>query len=205
MSASLPSVHIFQIFYSQETRAQLDPGFIPLDNSENPRPDWREYWPIRRYLLEQRIAEGEYYGFLSPIFKSKTQLSAATVREFLDAQGGEPDVVLFSPFFDQIAFFLNPWEQGVCVHPDARLAFQSSLELIAPGVAIDDLVCSSQESVYCNYFIAKGAFWKRWLEACERIFECAEQAATALGRALNASIDLCVNRDSSDLFESVCP
>ena len=40
-------IYAYQIYYSEQTRDALDPGFLPLDNLANPRPDWREYWPIR--------------------------------------------------------------------------------------------------------------------------------------------------------------
>ena len=43
-------VHAFQIFYNDATRAAVDPAFQPLDNSANERPDWYEYWPIRRFF-----------------------------------------------------------------------------------------------------------------------------------------------------------
>mgnify|MGYP006906278595 CR=1 FL=1 len=41
---------IFQICYSPEIRAQLDPGFDVTGDEKNPRPDWFEYWHIRQFL-----------------------------------------------------------------------------------------------------------------------------------------------------------
>jgi len=55
MNRSAPRTHIFQIYYSNATREALDPGFVPLDNIRNERPDWREYWPIRRHLLNNSL------------------------------------------------------------------------------------------------------------------------------------------------------
>ena len=43
-------IFIYQIYYSKETRSKLDPGFIPLDNTENQRPDWREFWCIKSFF-----------------------------------------------------------------------------------------------------------------------------------------------------------
>ena len=39
-----------------------------LDNLRNERPDWREYWPIRRFLLEGTPDPDAFYGFFSPRF-----------------------------------------------------------------------------------------------------------------------------------------
>lgn len=165
----------------------LDPGFEPLDNSRNERPDWREYWPIRRFLLENSLIAGDYYGFLSPAFGRKTGLSAAAVLAFIKAQGGSADVLLFSPFYDQIAFFLNQWEQGAMTHRDATV-FERSLELVAPDFKIHRTVSSSKDSVFCNYFIAKAEFWHEWFTRCERIFECAERGGSELADALRKSV-----------------
>ncbi|HKN08096.1 MAG TPA: hypothetical protein VJ376_01215 [Pseudomonadota bacterium] len=189
MDFPAPRIHIFQIYYSAATRESLDPGFVPLDNVKNERPDWREYWPIRNFLLSNPPISGEYYGFLSPAFGVKTRLSSSAVIDFVRAQDGKADVVLFSPFFDQIAFFLNQWEQGVMAHRTSSFAFEQSLALIAPEFRMLDTVGCSRDSVYCNYFVAKGEFWTEWLERCERIFDCAERASTPLGHALSAGIE----------------
>jgi hypothetical protein len=182
------TANIFQIYYSNATKSVLDPGFLPLDNSSNERPDWREYWPIRRYLLENSLVDGDYYGFLSPAFKEKTGLTAAAVVDFVERGGGEPEVVLFSPFYDLIAFFLNQWEQGGMTHSNQPL-FERSLELVAPDFNMYDTASTALNSVFCNYFVAKPAFWRAWLERCERVFSCAELADTALGQALSEGID----------------
>ena len=165
----------------------LDPGFEPLDNSKNARPDWREYWPIRHFLLENRLIAGDYYGFLSPAFGRKTGLSSAAVREFARSQGGTADVLLFSPFYDQVAFFLNQWEQGAMTHRGATV-FERSLPLVAPGFDIFRTVSSSRDSVFCNYFLARAEFWREWLACAERIFECAEQGGSELAEALRKSV-----------------
>jgi len=189
MRSANPGVQIFQIYYSEATRAALDPGFLPLDNLANERPDWREYWPIREFLRRRPPAAEDYYGFLSPRFQAKTTLSAKVVREFVSGQAAASDIILFSPFYDQLAFFLNPWEQALMVHRNARQVFEQALALIAPAYDIIGTVATSLDSVFCNYFVARGKFWLAWLERCERIFDCAERADTPLGRALSSDAD----------------
>jgi hypothetical protein len=189
MNSPQPGLHIFQIYYSAQTRALLDESYTPLDNMSNERPDWREYWPIRNYLLNNPPVAADYYGFLSPAFRAKTGLSSETVHDFLSAHLGKADVVLFSPFFDQIAFFLNQCEQGVGAHKTSASAFEQSLASIAPGFRMNETVGCSRNTVFCNYFIATGAFWSEWLGRCELIFECAERGDTPLGRALAGPID----------------
>ena len=180
----MPEASIHQIYYSEQTRAELDPGFLPLDNSANERPDWREYWPIRRFLLGAQLEPERYYGFLSPKFRQKTTLTAAAVHDFIRQRDGAADVLTFSPFFDQMAFPLNIVELAIVDH-DCRDTFAQCADLIAPQFQIERSVMSSLDTVYCNYFVAKPRFWARWLGKCELIFDIAEEGLTPLGQALN--------------------
>jgi hypothetical protein len=188
----MSAINIFQIYYSAATRAMLDPGFIPLDNSANERPDWREYWPIRNYLRANPPVPHDYYGFLSPAFGSKTRLGSKTVLDFVRAHQGDADVILFSPYFDQGAFFLNQWEQGAMIHPAAAATFEAALALVAPGFGIRSTATTSRNTVFCNYFVARGDFFRAWLERCERLFESAERADSDLGRGLSQEAEYVV-------------
>jgi hypothetical protein len=178
--------HIYQIFYSPETHANLDPGFIPLDNTGQ-RPDWYEYWPIRNFLQNETLDENTRYGFLSPKFSLKTGLQSGQVMSFLGGVPSDVDVVTFSPFLDHTALFLNVFEQMGHFHPECDELTDTILKLLAPGVQKNSLVMSSANTIFCNYFVAKPAFWRRWLEKCEIIFSITENPDDTLGKALNAS------------------
>lgn len=177
---------IFQIFYNDQTKKDNDPGFLPLDNLENSRPDWSEYWPIRNYLLSSELAPDAYHGFLSPKFRQKTGLESAAVHEFLNTC--DQDVVTFSPFFDQSAFPLNIFEQAVANHPGIHEALTGGIGHIDPGANLQGLVMSSRETIFCNYFAAKPAFWKAWLAQCEKLFAVCEENASHLAAQLNAPV-----------------
>lgn len=183
----MSEILIHQICYSSQTRDGMERGFVGLDNLENKRPDWREYWPIRKYLLGASLDDGTYYGFFSPKFRAKTGLGADDVIGFINRQESRPDVVLFSPFFDQIAFPINIFEQGAMQHPDTLDTFRECALLAEPSTDFNALVMDSTNTVFCNFFVAKPAFWKAWLENCERIFEVAERAQGELARRLNES------------------
>jgi hypothetical protein len=186
----MKQAHIFQIYYSEQTRRILDPGFIPLDNLSNERPDWREYWPIRRYLGNETLREGEYYGFLSPRFKEKTGLTSQDVHGFIE---DGYDLISFSPFFDQMAFFFNVFEQGESGHSGLASLSQRVLEDL--GVQLEaseatpqlrQLLMDSRHVIFSNYFVATPKFWRAWFEITEKIFHMAESRAGPLAQALNA-------------------
>ncbi|WP_431821059.1 hypothetical protein [Burkholderia sp. F1] len=182
---------VHQIYDSPETRAVLDPGFIALDNTGQ-RPEWPEYWPIRRFLTENTLDPEARYGYLSPAFHQKTSLTADQVHQFLATTSDDVDVVTFSPCFSSGALFKNMFEQAEYCSPGIAPVFEGAIELIAPGAdgkaVLDNLVMSSAETVYCNYFVAKPRFWQSWLNVCEAIFTAAEAGNSALARLLNAPV-----------------
>lgn len=179
-------MHIFQILNHYTSRAELDPGFGVLDNSANERPDWFEYWPIRRYLLSEELDEAAFYGFLSPKFRQKTSLSSAAVRDFILAADSATDVVLFSPSIHNSAYYLNVFEHGDAEHPGLKEVAGRLLERLELPGNLDSLVSDSRNTVHSNYFIAKPRFWRAWLGINEKMFDIAEAPADSLGAALRA-------------------
>ncbi|NIF15877.1 methyltransferase domain-containing protein [Pantoea sp. Cy-639] len=189
--------HIHQIFYSEETRAMLEPGYTPLDNVGQ-RPDWAEYWPIRNLLMTEELDENAFYGVLSPRFRQKTGLGSQQVLSFVDAAPDQADVLLFPVFFAEGARYENVFIQGLVHHPNIWPAFVEMARQLAPGVDLETLVMDSQQSQFCNYFIAKPRFWRHWFSKAETIFQAAEQARSgewpsAYGTALN---DVTSHRDT---------
>lgn len=184
----MPDVKIHQICYSAATRDQLDPGFIPLDNLVNERPDWREYWPIRRHLLAHPPQGDAFTGFLSPKFREKTGLQASEVQEFVARQPEGTDVILFSPFFDQIAAYWNIFEHGMNHHQGIFQTFKLAAAMLVPGVTLEAFATDSRNTVFSNYFVARPAFWKEWLAKNEILFSIAEEGQSELATRLNAPV-----------------
>ena len=189
-SNSMPAarrVEIRQIFYSEETRRQLDSRYIPLDN-RGQRPDWREYWPMRAFLLAHTLDENTLYGFFSPKFAQKTTLDSSAVHAFIASAPLDADVIAFSPFFDQGAIHLNVFEQAATNHPGIWPIFEQTVSLVTPGIDPHTVPMDSRHSIFCNYFVATPAFWRLWLEKCETLFAIAEAGTSELGDRLNAPI-----------------
>lgn len=177
---------IFQIYYNELTKKSNDKGFIQLDNSSNNRKDWSEYWPIRNYLLNNTLEDDMYYGFFSPKFYEKTGLSSEQVNNILS--NSNEDIVSFSPFFDQSAFFLNIFYQGAANHPSIFECFEKVIKFLDGNQDINQLVMTSKDTIFCNYFAAKKNVWIEWFNLCERIYEVSENNNTDLGNLLNSDV-----------------
>jgi predicted O-linked N-acetylglucosamine transferase (SPINDLY family) len=168
-------VRLYQVAYSPDTISQIHAPVRVLNNVANPRPDWREAWPIRQFLRNSSLDENLFYGFLSPRFSEKTGLSTDEVVRFAEAQTDDVDVLIFSPQADMGAFFLNVFEQAEAFDPGFSITAQAFFDQIKRPVAIDQLVMDSRHIVFSNYLLAKPRFWREWLALNEELFSICEQ------------------------------
>jgi hypothetical protein len=182
------SISIYQIFYDEETRSRIEPGYLPLDNTANPRPDWYEFWSIRQFLRENPLQPDRWYGFFSPRFGDKTKLSPAEIFEFIETIEGYADVALFSPYWDQIAYFQNPFEQGEYYHPGLMAAARRFIDIVGVKLDLDRLVSDTLTAVFSNYVVAKPAFWAAWLKLADLLFEFAEHSDDPAAIAMRTPI-----------------
>jgi hypothetical protein len=183
----MSSVFIYQILNHYTKREDLDPGFLVLDNSANERPDWFEYGPIRRFLLNEPLDKESFYGFLSPKFKHKTNMSSSAVYEFVGRETEKTDVVLLSQSVHLPAYFLNTFQYGDSLHPGLLDVANQFFERIGRATDLNVLITTSQNEVYSNYFIAKPSFWREWLSVTEQLFSIAESPTDPLGARLRAA------------------
>ena len=184
----MAKLFIHQIYNDQVTRVSLDPDLLPLDNSANERPDWREYWPIRQYLLTHDLEEGALHGFFSPPFRDKSWPSRERIGKFVTSCYREPDVVILTPKFEwDSTLFTSVFEQGEHMHPGLMAAAEAAFDEIGLRVDVGSLINDSRRTVFSNCFVATRIFWRRWLDINEQLFALAENEASRAGALLRAN------------------
>jgi hypothetical protein len=166
------------------------PGFIALDNTKNLRPDWFEFWVILNFLRNNTLEKDAWYGFLSPKFYEKTGFSADYVQQVIKQYDAISNVALFSPSWDQLAYFLNPFEQGEVWHPGLMATSQDFINQYGLKINLNTLACDASCAVFSNYIIAKKEFWIQWKNIAEQFFEYVEnspkhQVTTSYGHLEN--------------------
>jgi hypothetical protein len=154
---------VFQIYYDDQSKRQLDEGFIGLDNASERSDGWYEFSPIFQYLELNALEDDVWYGFLSPKFKSKTGCDSQYVYQFLDRVPKQAEVAIFSPGWDQLSYFLNPWEQGEVWHPTLLQITEQFLNATDRDAELKSIVTDATTAVFSNYFVAKKRFWLAWL------------------------------------------
>jgi hypothetical protein len=177
-------IKAYTIAYTPQLFAAVEAPFVPLDHTGNERSDWQEYWPIRKFLLNNELVEDCLYGFLSPRFTEKTGLDGQKLIQFLAQAGVDKDVVTISPQPDMGAMFMNVFAQNELFDPGFTDTAEAFFKTIDIGIDLKACVMDSTHIVFSNYFFAKPAFWRRWLEVNEQIFYICEmqvEFATRIG------------------------
>ena len=193
----MSEIIIYQIRSYYTKKEDLDPSCLVLDNSSNERPDWYEYWPIRKFLLNEPLDEETFYGFLSPSFKQKTNLTAAAVRDFVNRENcATADIVLFSPSLHLTAYYWNVFLYGEFCHPGLVDLATQFFRRIGQPTNLTDLVSYSRNEVYSNYFVAKPRFWRAWLNITEQLIAIAESPTDPLGTELRKQTSYRGHRDA---------
>ena len=183
-----PDIHLYQIAYDEESAKLVQAsGFLLLDNMANQRPDWYEYWPIRRFLLNGQMDESALYGFFSPKFTAKTGLSKTDVEGFIASELAKSpiDVALFCPQPDMGANFLNVFEQAEVFDNGFIEATSEFLKLQSIEFPLNSVVMDTRQIVYSNYFVARPRFWRAWFALTEALFGIAEDVNHPLHQSIN--------------------
>ena len=159
----LSIMKIYQIYYNKDTLRRLDKEFIPYNNRKNKSTDWYEFEVIYSYLKNNSLQEDVWYGFLSPEFYKKTNLTGLDVKSHLK-NNEKSDVCLATSCFDQIAIYQNCFLQGEAKHPGLILATEYLLKKLKINLSIKNLIGDSSNTVFSNYLIAKKKYWEKWYD-----------------------------------------
>lgn len=170
----MTNIFIHQIFYDDFSKNSLAPQFIPLDNTKGPA-DWFEFYPIMEFLKKTQLQANAWYGFLSPKFQQKTGIPAPEVINLISRYGDQANVAIFSPAWDQLAYFRNPFEQGEFAHPGLLEISQKFIDKISLNIDLTKLVTYSSTAVFSNFIIAKSEYWTRWLKIAEQFYSYSEE------------------------------
>jgi len=173
----MKKIYVHQIFYDSESRAKIQPGFIPIDNTNSAHRDWFEFWVILNFLRNNPLEENAWYGFLSPKFLEKTGIDSTAILQAIEANYESMDIAVFSTAWDQLAYFVNPWEQGEVWHPGLTALTQGFLADHGFTTDLRNIVTDSANSAFSNYVIAKKEFWMAWYDLAEKFFAYVETNA----------------------------
>lgn len=169
------NIKIFQIYYKPELIVHCDKHFVPYDNTENPRPDLREWYVWDKEYEALAASELDYWGFVSWKFKEKTNLTGEQALSFILSNPGQ-DVYLLNPCIINEACFANSWEQGDFYHPNISGIGNTFLKKIGYGdVDVKSILLDRNATVFANYIVGSKKFWAKFMDFSRKLFTEAEK------------------------------
>jgi len=160
---------VYQIYYNDQTKEMLDPGFLPVYNQvDSVRFPLFEYPAIFKCLEEAGFDSKDYFGCFSPRFFEKTAISS---KEVIERICGDYDLYSFSPYFDQSALFENSFIQGDIHHPGFIGVAREALRMLGFQSHLAESIQSSEQIIFSNFFVARRWVFDRWRSAVTRLFD----------------------------------
>jgi hypothetical protein len=171
----LQHINIYQIYFKEELKSFLDEGFIPLDNTENKRPDLREWYTWNEVYNNPIKDNLTHWGFFSWKFKQKTNLNSNQVFTFIQNNPGY-EVYLFNPCILNEACFINPWEQGDLYHPNISDIGNTFLKKIGyKSIDVKTLNIDKNIAIFANFIVGSKLFWDKFMLFTHKLFTEAEK------------------------------
>jgi hypothetical protein len=154
--------NIYQIYFKENQRANLNKEFIPYFKSENEEIEWREYWTFVKNK-RHAIASKGLTGYVSWKFQKKSKVTPQKFLDFIEKNPGF-DVYFLNPFPLDALLFESVWQHGDFYHPGLT-EFTASL-LRKAGYEIDILGQTNRpdQAGYSNYWVANSKFWKLYTQ-----------------------------------------
>lgn len=176
-------MRIYQIFYDQDSKKNLDPEFIPFDNTNSSDPTWFEFEPIKKILESNVFEDTEYVGIFSPRFFEKTGMSGSDVFAILEKSKSE--VISFSPDFQASVLYLNPFIQADSKHPEFLSCAQKAYQQIGFNIGLNNLVSNHARTIFANYWVAKYSFWKIWFKYALKLYFLSSNKSQLISKKMN--------------------
>jgi hypothetical protein len=173
---------IFQTYSGPRQQSYLASGVIPYDYSGNGGTEYEIFKDVSRnggaHLKSQ-----DAWGVLSWKFDIKCHISVQqfkTLAQPLLNDGA--DCVFINPMVGAEAVFNNVWEQGVAY---GHTGIERMLPFLIDRLYIkpEDLFMSAEIFAFCNFFIARERFWRRYFDYVDGVLADLEFDARMGGAA----------------------
>lgn len=158
-------VNLYQAFYADEHRKHLSSVVKAVNISGILNNKTREYELFKK-IYKNHENKKDAWGLISWKFDLKNVIKVEEFYQFASEQiGAGADCVFINPMIGNEAIFKNVWEQGLLAHKEMKKIvdyFQ-----LRYGEKING-VMGSENFAFCNYFIAKPAFWEKYFDFIDK-------------------------------------
>jgi hypothetical protein len=159
---------IFQICFEKDQLNKVDPLLTPFDNTENEKPELREYHNFLKLIADGHTDDLDAWGMFGPRWEQKMRHDSKLVFDTIENNPGN-DIYLFNHARIHEALTFNVWEQGELFHKGIRSVASKALEQAGYDPDIVNFIMVDEVTCYCSYFVATKEFWKDYLEFLAKI------------------------------------
>jgi hypothetical protein len=166
-------LQIYQAYYDPSQIPHLDLEFIPLDNTNNPQPNLREY-PLFLECRQRALADGaDLWGYFS--WKWKDKLCGLTPQFVFDHIQNNPgyDVYFFN-WYKATPYF-NVWEQGSHCHREIIEIMEAAFPLMGLDSNILYKPMPNSISFYALYCVGNRKWWDGLIDFTTRFINVIPQ------------------------------
>lgn len=163
------TVHVYQDVYDDYSAGLVSGDAIPLVRSQNIE-GLKEFQAFQLLTSQGAPDKADYIGLFSVKFANKMRITVAEAKDFVASNPGY-DVYLFNPYPYESYLFFNQWESGEFHHPGIKPLAQILFDKFELGDVEKSPRMRTDESVFCNYWIGTGAFFKEYVSIMERLAE----------------------------------
>lgn len=179
------NVKIYQAYFDVEQIPHLDPEFTPLDNSQNPYPELREYPLFLKCRDRAKLDNADIWGYLSWKWRQKMpNLSARDILQRIDSNPGY-DVYFFN--FAKTTNYYNVWEHGNMCHPHIITIMEKVFPLMGVDPAVLYQPMSNDVSFFALYCAGNSKWWDGLISFTTKFLNSIELLDEDTKRLFNSS------------------
>ncbi len=157
------NLNIYQIYFREYQKEKLLDGCIPFFNqSDNASQLFETEVMLKLFGQDFVFSQSKIYGILSWRFSEKTKVSFREIQNFV-RKNKNSEVFLLNPYPELTYIYDNPWIQGDWVHPGLMDLAQRIFDSSSYKISLKDIKLERNKQVYCNYFLASGIFWQKYM------------------------------------------
>lgn len=184
----MKKIQIFQIYYQDTHKSDLDTAFTPYSNkgvSDN-RLEFAVFDKLHHSTKTKNLS---YWGAVSWRFQQKTRVEG---QQLLDYVSGKLEFDIFymnaSPMNE--ALFDNCWMQGEVSHPGLIDLAQKVFQCAGLPQELIYEISHSQQYSTANYFVGNRKFWDLYIPFINKVLTAADQKLPAkYKKILHANAD----------------
>lgn len=161
---------LYTICYKDEHLNSTTEGSDAWDNLENPQPELCEFPVFKRAYSKIMDTDLDYWGFVSPKFAKKTNITGKTFLDWIAQDEGKANVYFINPVPIVESLFYSTVHHGENCHPGMLGLLQRNLSWITEN-KLETMYMDCNTFVLCNYFVGDRLFWSKYLQFVDEFID----------------------------------